>query len=153
MLLGAFLLRTFLKTFQCYPKTIRGTARDSPARQRALIATIPVTIGYEVTHTKIALIHFIAALAMSMPNMGQEGDAVKRMLGVPLLVLNLVIIYAIHVLPVLVQRGNRAWLYNAIAVNQENGVGVILGSLPNEEQVALGNAELGDRSDLERVED
>ena len=121
---GAFALRAFLKRFQCYPKTIRGTVRGSPDRQRALIATIPVTIGYEITHVKITLIHFCAALAMSLPNIIRDDasdggdDLMQMLLGTPLLVLNVVLIYSIHILPVLVQRLNRAELYNAIAENQ-----------------------------------
>ena len=121
---GAFALRAFLKRFQCYPQTIRGTVRGTPERQRALIATIPVTIGYEITHVKIALIHFCAALAMSLPNTIRDDasdggdDLMQMLLGTPLLVLNVVLIYSIHILPVLVQRLNRAELYNAIAENQ-----------------------------------
>lgn len=95
--------------------------RGTPERQRALIATIPVTIGYEITHVKIALIHFCAALAMSLPNIIRDDggdDLMQMLLGTPLLVLNVVLIYSIHILPVLVQRLNRAELYNAIAENQ-----------------------------------
>ena len=45
------------------------------------------------------------------------GD-MQVLLGTTLLVLNVVLIYSIHILPVLVQRLNRAELYNAIAENQ-----------------------------------
>jgi hypothetical protein len=113
---GAFALRAFLKRFQCYPPTIRGTVRGTPERQRALIATIPVTIG--------RLINFCAALAMSLPNIIRDNasdggdDLMQMLLGMPLLVLNVVLIYSIHILPVLVQRLNRAELYNAIVENQ-----------------------------------
>ena len=83
--------------------SIRGTVRGTPERQRALIATIPVTIGYEITHVKIALIHFCAALAMSLPNIIRDDasdggdDLMQMLLGTPLLVLNVVLIYSIHI--------------------------------------------------------
>lgn len=122
--LGVYLLRDCLKRFDCYPKTIRGTRRGTIDRRRALIATIPVTIGYEVPHTKTGCIHFIAALTITLPfiirnhqkYIGSDGFEM-------LLVLNLVVIYAIDVMPVLVQRANRAELYNAIERESQNAYG------------------------------
>jgi len=99
----------------------RHHARDARA---AACADRHRSIGYEITHVKIALIHFCAALAMSLPNIIRDDasdggdDIMQVLLGTPLLVLNVVLIYSIHILPVLVQRLNRAELYNAIAENQ-----------------------------------
>jgi hypothetical protein len=127
--LGVYLLRDCLKRFDCYPKTIRGTRYGTIDRRRALIATIPMTIGYEVPHTKTGFIHFIAALAVSLPFIIRNhqydvgSDRFQMFMGFPLLVLNLVVIYAIDVMPVLVQRANRAELYNAIERESQPGYG------------------------------
>ncbi len=61
---------------------------------------------------------------MSLPNIIRDDasdggdDLMQMLLGMPLLVLNVVLIYSIHILPVLVQRLNRAELHNAIAENK-----------------------------------
>ena len=140
--LGAYHLRKFLKTFPCYPKTICGTVPESSERQRALMATIPVTIGYEVAHVFGGCIHFTAVLlAFLLSNFGaqqekkapasdSQGRSSRSLWDSGsdfILVLNLVIVYFFHVLPVLVQRLNRAELYNAIAHNEEKGITVTEG--------------------------
>ena len=125
--LGVYLLRGCLKRCDCYPKPIRGTRRGTIDRRRALIATIPVTIGYEVPHAKTGFIHSVIALAISLPFMIRNNHKISlpglEYLGAPLLVLNLIVIYAIDVMPVLVQRANRAELYNAIEEESQTGYG------------------------------
>ena len=124
--LGVYLLRGCLKRCDCYPKPIRGTRRGTIDRRRALIATIPVTIGYEVPHTKTGCIHSIVALVISLPFMIRNHEISftgLEFLGAPLLVLNLIVVYAIDVMPVLVQRANRAELYNAIEEEYRTGYG------------------------------
>eukprot|EP00984_Skeletonema_dohrnii_P012314 scaffold4982_cov92-Skeletonema_dohrnii-CCMP3373.AAC.5 len=126
--LGVYFLRDCLKRFDCYPKPIRGTRRGTIDRRRALIATIPVTIGYEVPHARTGCIHFIVALAISLPfiirnhKISFSCDGLQFM-GAPLLVLNLIVVYAINVMPVFVQRANRAELYNAIEQESQTGYG------------------------------
>eukprot|EP00985_Skeletonema_marinoi_P006388 scaffold2762_cov168-Skeletonema_marinoi.AAC.2 len=111
--------RDCLERFDCYPKPIRGTRRGTIDRRRALIATIPVTIGYEVPHSKTGCIHFVAALAISLPFIIRNNEIRfscdgLQFMGAPLLVLNLIVVYAIDVMHVFVQRANRADLYNVI---------------------------------------
>lgn len=122
--LGVSALRAFLKRFAIYPRPLLGTTRGTIERQRALISTIPVTTAYEVGHTTVGSIHLVAAFAISGPNLGYNGnDKVRWFLSWPLLVANLVVICVIHVLPILLQRMNRAQLYDAIQCNEANGVG------------------------------
>ena len=125
--LGVYLFRAFLRRFDCYQRPIRGTIRGSTERRRALIATVPITIAYEIPHTKTALIHLVAALVISLPFIAThnkvDDKGVAYLLGTPLLLLNLVVNYFINVSPVLVQRCNRAELYNGIAEFQEENIG------------------------------
>ena len=123
-LVGVQAFKDYLKKFEVYPKPIRGTARGTIERQRALIATVPITIAYEVGHTTTALIHILASLLVSGPFLGYSGnDKIKAFLSWPLLGLNFVAICGIHLFPILLQRLNRAQLYDAIQENESTGIG------------------------------
>jgi hypothetical protein len=111
---GAQLLIQWLKQFSCYPTPIRGTLRGTAERERALILTIPITVGYEAGHSWGGLVHLLCLVAvlvliiLLLP----PGESLLR----PLIIVGAQVpfLWFIHVLPCMAQRLNRIRLYAGI---------------------------------------
>jgi hypothetical protein len=115
-LLGAGLLIRLLKECSCYPRTIAGTERGSAERERALILAVPLTVKYESGHLVGGAVHLciaVSVFAAVVLSSGLEED--QLMIQGSVLGGQLVIIWFVHVLPVLCQRLNRGRLFWAIA--------------------------------------
>jgi hypothetical protein len=112
-LLGAGLLIRLLKTCSCYPRPLEGTQRGSVSRERALILTVPLTIQYEAGHLFGGLLHLAAVSAVFAASAASGGGRIEALQGW-MLGAQLVVIWFIHIMPVLAQRLNRGRLLWAI---------------------------------------
>ena len=106
--LGATLARCILKK-TCYRwlRPLAKTERGTPERRRALIALLPMTVGIEIGHLAGGLVH-LAGVAAAFATGDQSSLALTSF------VLQLVLIYCIHLVPLCVQRLNRVQAYNAL---------------------------------------
>jgi hypothetical protein len=113
-ILGASLLLSLLKKCSCYPRTIHGTTRGTPERERAMILAVALTVKYESGHLYGLLAHFVAAAVLFIVQL--TGDPLDPT-WLPFAIFGgqLAIMWFVHLLPVLVQRLNRGRLYFAIS--------------------------------------
>lgn len=112
--LGADSMIKWLKRYTCYPTPLRNTQRGTAERDRALILTIPITIGYEAGHQWGGIIHF-ACIILAMVLIVVLLAGTQSIVG-PLIIVGsqVLLIRFVHALPCLVQRLNRIRIYAAI---------------------------------------
>jgi hypothetical protein len=81
-----------------------------------LILTVPLTTKYETGHWLGGLLHLCIAVGFLMRLILE--DTTDTTINV-YVAIQLVVIYALHIMPICVQRLNRARLYNAIEATDD----------------------------------
>jgi hypothetical protein len=113
-LCGATMVRWILK-HSCYRwlRPLAKTQRGTPDRRRALVQLLPMFIGIEIGHLCGGLVHLAGVVVgQFIATSDRSSDATASM------VLQLVLIYCVHVVPLCVQRLNRLEAYNALFPHQ-----------------------------------